>query len=388
MEPAFDVQLDLRQDPPAVGPENRTGGLLGMACPPTARWLLSGRANPEASLLEVLVSDQATTVGRHPDNDLCLANPTVSGYHAELIPAQDGLTVIDLQSTNGTFVDGSGVKDRVVLHGGETLQFGTAVFHVRRRDQALAGVTVSVDVASNAQTYLKFQRLLDDPALVPFFQPVRELPSKRLVGFEVLARSHVEGLETPTDMFRVAATLNCEAELSELAREQGVYHGSRLGYPLFLNTHPSELDTLGLLRSLEQLRQSYPDVPLHVEVHEAALASTGSLRQLRESLRALDIGLAYDDFGAGQARLRELVDVPPDFVKFDMCLVRGLDTASAEHRQLVRSLVEVARELGVTTLAEGVETAEEAKACESLGFELAQGYFFGRPAPVGSHTTA
>jgi EAL domain-containing protein (putative c-di-GMP-specific phosphodiesterase class I) len=388
MESAFDLQLDFGKDTHRIGVGSQADDRPGTSYSPIPRWLLSGRANPEASLLEIRISEQPTTVGRHPDNDLCLSNPTVSGRHAELIPDRDGLTVVDLQSTNGTFVDGQGVQQRALLRGGETLQFGTAVFHVLRQDGASAGVTVSVDVARNAQAYLHFQKLLDDPALIPFFQPIRKLDGNQLVGFEVLARSEIEGLETPMEMFRMAAALNAEAELSQLSRLQGVCYGSQLGFPLFLNTHPSEVDAPNLLRSLEHLRNTYPHVPLFVEVHEAALASTRSLRQLRESLRDLGIGLAYDDFGAGQARLRELVDVPPDYVKFDMCLVRGLDRASAEHRQLVRSLVEVARELGVITLAEGVETAAEAEACRSLGFELGQGFWLGRPGPIETHRIA
>ncbi len=103
---------------------------------------------------------------------------------------------------------------------------------------------------------------------------------------------------------------------------------------------------------------------------------------LRDRLAAMGVKLAYDDFGTGQARLLELAEAPPDYLKFDRRFVTGIDQAPASRRRLVASLVAAARELLVQTVAEGVETPAEAEVCERLGFNLAQGYHFGRPASV------
>jgi EAL domain-containing protein (putative c-di-GMP-specific phosphodiesterase class I) len=94
------------------------------------------------------------------------------------------------------------------------------------------------------------------------------------------------------------------------------------------------------------------------------------------------VGIAYDDFGAGQARLLELAEVPPHYLKFDMSFVRGIDAAPATRQRLLSSLVTVARDLLVYTVAEGVETAEEADACMRVGFTHAQGFYFGRPRAI------
>jgi EAL domain-containing protein (putative c-di-GMP-specific phosphodiesterase class I) len=74
--------------------------------------------------------------------------------------------------------------------------------------------------------------------------------------------------------------------------------------------------------------------------------------------------------------------VPPHYLKFDMSFVRGIDTAPASRQRLLTSLVSVARDLLVYTVAEGVETAGEAEVCMRLGFTHAQGFFFGRPRPI------
>jgi len=99
-------------------------------------------------------------------------------------------------------------------------------------------------------------------------------------------------------------------------------------------------------------------------------------------LSDLGIGLACDDFGVGQARLLELVEVKPEYLNFDISLVRNLDQASTAHQQLVESLVRIAWDLDVTPLAEGVEIEGQSDVCMEVGFSLGQGFDYGRPAPI------
>ena len=86
---------------------------------------------------------------------------------------------------------------------------------------------------------------------------------------------------------------------------------------LFLNTHPAELAKPGLVESLEELRALAPNLDLTLEIHESALAQPDSMGALRDRLSEINVGLAYDDFGAGQARLLELAEAPPHYLKFD-----------------------------------------------------------------------
>jgi EAL domain-containing protein (putative c-di-GMP-specific phosphodiesterase class I) len=185
-------------------------------------------------------------------------------------------------------------------------------------------------------------------------------------------------------MFSAAAAMEQEAELSRICRWEAV--ACAAGFvdppPLFLNTHPAELaDLADLYRSLVELRTKYPDKPLVLEIHEAAVTSPRVVRELRARLDDLDMRLAYDDFGAGQARLLELAEVSPDYLKFDMDLTRGISVSTFAKQHILGSLVQIARDLGIATVAEGVETAEEQEACLQLGFELGQGFYFGKPAP-------
>jgi EAL domain-containing protein (putative c-di-GMP-specific phosphodiesterase class I) len=186
-------------------------------------------------------------------------------------------------------------------------------------------------------------------------------------------------------MFQAASLLNLEAELSRLCRRVGLEAGSRLGDSrcFFLNTHPSEMEDLGVLQlSLRDLRERFPQLPVTLEVHEATVTNSRVMQELKATLDDLEYRLAYDDFGAGQSRLAELMDVPPDFLKFDLSLTRDIDRAPERRQRTLANLVRMSAELGIQPLAEGVETASEAHMCLELGFALCQGFFYGEPVPV------
>ena len=218
------------------------------------------------------------------------------------------------------------------------------------------------------------------------FQPIVGLPAGGVIGHEALGRGCYPGIPaSPTELFQIGETLGVQSELSRLFRQKAVETvATRDRLPmLFLNTHPADLERPGLLPSLQALRAAAPSVKLVLEVHESALADPEFIAWLRTRLTAIEIGLAYDDFGAGQARLLELAEAPPDYLKFDRRFVTRIESAPSSRRRLVASLVAAARELMVCTVAEGVETAAEAAECQQAGFSHAQGYFFGRPGPLG-----
>jgi EAL domain-containing protein (putative c-di-GMP-specific phosphodiesterase class I) len=116
-----------------------------------------------------------------------------------------------------------------------------------------------------------------------------------------------------------------------------------------------------------------------LEIHESTVTEPAEMRALQAELKALNIKLAYDDFGAGQARLLELVEVPPDYLKFDRSLIEAIDVAPSQRQQMLATLIRMVCDLGIISLAEGVETPGEGEVCRELGFELGQGFLWGHP---------
>jgi len=231
------------------------------------------------------------------------------------------------------------------------------------------------------------RELLRQGAVTTYLQPIVDLRSGRVVAYEALGRGRHIGLpEGPVPLFETAGQVGPEAqvELSRLFRRIALEQVRDLLDPpvLFLNTHPAELGQPGFVESLEELRARAPRLELVLEIHESTLALADVICPLRARLSNARVRLAYDDFGAGQARLFELAEAPPDYLKFDRLLITGLDHAPASRQRLVAALAAAAHGLAVQTVAEGVETAAEAEACVRAGFTCAQGYHFGRPVPV------
>lgn len=323
-------------------------------------------------------------IGRQPGLPVRIMHPTVSLQHAELRQAGE-IILVDLNSRNGTYVNGKRLTGQQKVGENDLLQFGEAVFRLHFRSRASdASVTCqSEDIGDLALALAQFDKLIHQDSIVPHYQPIVEANTSSLVAYEALARSVLFGLDKPALMFKAAEYFQMEAQLSRLLRVEAIVISSERELPhLFLNTHPAELRELKpLILSLRELRLKRPTQPMTLEVHEAAAVDLNTMKMLRLVLDDLKMGLAYDDFGAGQARLYELVEARPDVLKFDRQLVTGIDSASPHRVQLVESLVQLSRSLGITTLAEGVETVGEAETCARIGFQLIQGYFYGRPEP-------
>jgi EAL domain-containing protein (putative c-di-GMP-specific phosphodiesterase class I) len=323
-------------------------------------------------------------IGRRQDLALTLCCNTVSCVHAEISEIDQSLIVRDLGSTNGTYVNGRRINGAVVLHADDLVQFANMAFRIQKQSIADNSQTVHVNACDRALALVQFDKLITDHVVTPLFQPIVLMATKKVVSYEALGSSRLFGLQTPAKMFLSAAELNLDIELSVMLRWESLLASQALTGPphLFLNTHPRELAAAGLIASLELLRKAQPDQQLTLEIHESAVTNAVQMAELKSALTNLNISLAYDDFGCGQSRLYELSECSPDYVKFDMSLIRDIDTASPQRQEVVTVLVQMVHNLGIVTLAEGIETQAEDDACSKMGFDLGQGFFYGRPVPA------
>jgi EAL domain-containing protein (putative c-di-GMP-specific phosphodiesterase class I) len=358
------------------------------------RFYLESLVEGGRQLRRIAVHPLPFRVGRLHGLSLYLASESVSKEHAEIELRDGALWVKDLGSKNGTFVNSERVGEARIREG-DIVHFAQVEFRVGRQDvdesqvPGLEPSTVSLGDMRLPQQFVEGVRelpeLIEGRQVTMLFQPIVSLPSGSVAGYEALGRGrHARLPEQPLELFRVAAAVGAEAELSRLFRETALeLVQDKERFPaLFVNVHPSELETPTLVPDVVVLRERHPQLRLTLEVHEGALADLASVDRLRTQLSRAGVGIAYDDFGAGQARLLELAEVPPHYLKFDMLFVRGIDTAPETRQRLLTSLVSVARDLLVYTVAEGVETAEEAEVCMRIGFTHAQGFYFGRPRPL------
>lgn len=338
-------------------------------------------------------------IGRRLGLDLTLPSDSVSKEHAEIYENAGRLRVRDLDSTNGTFVEHRRVKD-APLTVGNVLHFADFEFRIGRRESknvetAEGEERSTVRLGRGAKLPTEFEgvreleELLRDGTVSPCFEPVVTLNGRSVAGYEVSGWGRHAGLpESAEELLQIASSVGLEAELARVVRRKALERvGQRqdLG-TIFVNFHPTELDEARLVRSLKELRSLAPNLDLVVQIHGAAFENPRSMAELRATLYELHIGLAYDDFSTTPTRLVELAELPPDYIKFDARLVRGIDRATLSKRRLLTSLVSTAHDLMVRTIADGVSTPGEAETCQQIGFQLAQGAFFGSPVELDSFT--
>jgi EAL domain-containing protein (putative c-di-GMP-specific phosphodiesterase class I) len=336
-------------------------------------------------------------VGRRRGLELVLPGESVSKLHAEIYAGEAGLRMRDLGSRNGSFVNRDRILD-VMLAEGDIVHFADFEFRVGRSEPGDGkpesgrygrSTTVALDARQLphgfAEGTRELRELLREGQVTTVFQPIVLLSRGTVAAYEALGRGrHPRLPEGPLELLRIAESIGREAELSRLFRRKAVELASRRpDLPtVFLNTHPVELQRPGLLESLDELRETAPRLDLALEIHESVLTRPAQISELRGLLDERSIALAYDDFGAGQARLLELAEAPPHYLKFDQRFVTSIDQAPPAKRRLLQSLLTLARELFVKTVAEGIETAAEARVCAEIGFTHAQGFQLGRPRPM------
>ena len=156
--------------------------------------------------------------------------------------------------------------------------------------------------------------------------------------------------------------------------------GNRAPRLLAVNLSRGQLAQPGFVASVEQVLvvTGMPPAQLQMEVTESLAAQDEGVRASLVALKALGLTLALDDFGTGYSSLASLHLLPVDTVKIDRSFVSEAVT-SAHHRVLIEATVRVARSLRMGTVAEGIETAEQAAVVRELGCEKGQGYFYSKP---------
>jgi EAL domain-containing protein (putative c-di-GMP-specific phosphodiesterase class I) len=333
----------------------------------------------EGSQWLVPILNTRFVIGRKEGCDLHLRVEGVSRIHAEICKKADGWWINDCGSTNGTFLNHHSITQEMRISPGDILQFGEMRFLV----------TEYADVADQTKItnpHAKiFERMMQEKLVTPYLQPIINFSDLHTSGFEILGRVHYQSLpESPGHLFQIAKSVGVEVELSQLFRETAFLQSSRLGLKelLFFNMLPAEMDIEAIRLDFEKVREKYPNLKLAMELHESVITDVAMIKRLHQVLKSLGILLIYDDFGSGQARLQELMDAPPDIIKFDICLIHDINTRPKSSQDMIATLVKMARDLGILTLAEGVETREEAEICKQIGFDLAQGFYFGRPFPL------
>jgi len=340
---------------------------------------------------KVVVNHLPFVIGRKPDADLPINADTLSRHHAEILYHNGKLCLRDLGSTNGTYLNDKKITACVPIEDGDIVRLGDVQLRVVigswmenpvKNEQEHTFIATGKVSHSFVKGTREFKELILNKLVKSVFQPIFN-QNLDIVAYELLGRgNHMLLPQSPIPLFNIAEQKGDEIILSNLFLEAGLQQLKHYSpdYLFFFNLHPKELEDLDyLFQRIKKIREENPKTRFVLEVPEKAVTHIQKLRQLKSFLQTLDIALAFDDFGAGQARLLELTEAAPDILKLDFCLIHNIDTAGTARQRMVEMMVNYSHDLNIKLLAEGVQTAAEDGYCRQIGIDLLQGFYYGHP---------
>ena len=309
-------------------------------------------------------------VDRHRD-------PLAVAKHAINIVAGVGAGDLRLTATAGVaFIPEDGTSpDTIRVAADQALRWGKADGKARviRYDAKRANASPEIGKKEIRALWLEDRIEIE-------VQPIVDLRSGRVRGYEALARFNVEGDRSPLRWFALADRMRLRAELEVacLQRALKLFPDRPSGTQLNVNLSPDVLDVPAVRDAFQRLGDLHG---LVLELTEDAVVDDyARLSELLKPYLAKGLRIAVDDFGTGQANLRHAWKLKPQYLKLARPLVTSLDVDDAR-RALVGSIVTYSERVGAALIAEGVESAAELNALRSIGVPFAQGFRLARPGP-------
>ncbi len=248
----------------------------------------------------------------------------------------------------------------------------------------------TTSVSSRLKLAMELRRAIENNELTLFYQPQFETATGRACGVEVLARwFRCDGmvidpcvfilLAEQTHLIRLLGSWVLR-EACQTASRWKVVSGQ--SFTLCVNVSPLQLDAafpVVVRQTLE--RSGWPAEQVELEITESALIGTeDEVIECFRRLKEIGVRIAIDDFGTGYSSLNYLSRLPVDRLKLDKSLIKNLSCQWKE-ATILRSVIELGRDLGITVIAEGVETGQQFQILKRLGCAQVQGYWLARPTP-------
>jgi predicted signal transduction protein with EAL and GGDEF domain len=269
-----------------------------------------------------------------------------------------------------------------------------AMYRAKRAGKARCEVSdpaMHANAVKRLQLETDLRKAFDQAEFRVYYQPIVWLQTGRIAGFEALTRwQRPEGILAPVEFIAVAEETGLIIPMNRQLLREACQH-LRSWQSEFPSSPPLTMSVNLSSREFAQpdlaseIRKSLEETGvdpgcLQLEIIETiAMGDAEKSGHVLAHLKALGVRLSIDDFGTGYSSLSRLRRIPVDTLKIDRAFISNMDR-DPESREIVRIIIMLAHNLGLKAVAEGTETEEQVNLLKQLNCEMAQGYFFSRPA--------
>lgn len=266
-----------------------------------------------------------------------------------------------------------------------------ALKKAKKQSQSYLMYSKQVDTKEYSQNVIKIRRTirhaLEHKNVIPFFQPITDADGK-IIKYEALVRiiefdNGEKNVLYPSDFLEISMNSGLYIKIAREMLEQSLSFFAKREEKISVNFLPNDFFDTSIMDSLMDGIQKF-DSPKRVVIEITEQEGVENFERLAlavKKLRKMGVLIAIDDFGSGYANYAHILEIKPDFIKIDGSLIQNILTES-DSKILVQSIVNFARELNITTIAEYVENEEIFELLKEYGVDEFQGYYFGRPTDL------
>jgi len=301
----------------------------------------------------------------------------------------EGMRIFVSASIGISFYPQDGLSSDLVLE-----KAGTAMYQAKReggnRFDLYSPQSSAIWTRDRLELEKDLRTAIEHDELQVFFQPITHVVSENITHIEALVRwQHPErGFLPPSEFVPLAENIGLIGQLGERVLSISCLFTSQLlqaGYPVkvSVNVNPRQLTSPEFLETVFKILQKtgLPSSALMLEITESAIVNnTERASEILAQIKAVGILIALDDFGTGYSSLTLLRELPIDILKIDKSFVRTLDQ-NQNDQKIVQAIIGLGANLGLTVVAEGVETEQQSRILLQHHCQYQQGYFFSRPVP-------
>ncbi len=243
----------------------------------------------------------------------------------------------------------------------------------------------------NLKTISMIQTALDSDNIVSYFQPIIDNTTLEVTKYESLVRLIDENgvVKSPFFFLDTAKKSNHYAQITQKVLEHSFSVLKLYGVDISINISALDIEQRATRENILGFLEQYSEYTHRVVfelLEDEGVKEFDVIKKFIKKVKSYGVKIAIDDFGAGYSNYERLLDYQPDILKIDGCLIRDIETSSYS-KSVVKSIVTFAKEQNIQTVAEFIENEEIFKIVKSLGVDLSQGYYFGKPEPITHYRT-